>query len=126
MLVRNDCRVEVCTDPSTILPNSTIKKLIGDRCDGVLGQLTEDWSDELFGALKSAGGKMYSNYAVGYNNVKVPAATANGIGMGNTPGELRPCLAVQHPALTLQRCTSVCVIRGPRGPLPIVKGRLQQ
>ena len=90
VLVRNDCRVEVCTDPSTILPNSTIKKLIGDRCDGVLGQLTEDWSDELFGALKSAGGKMYSNYAVGYNNVKVPAATANGIAMGNTPGELRP------------------------------------
>jgi hydroxypyruvate reductase 1 len=32
----------------------------------------EDWADELFGALKAAGGKVFSNYAVGYNNVNVP------------------------------------------------------
>lgn len=25
----------------------------------------QDWGDELFGALKAAGGKVYSNYAVG-------------------------------------------------------------
>lgn len=101
VLIRNDCRVEVCTDPATILPNDTIKKLIGVKCDGVLGQLTEDWSDELFGALKAAGGKMYSNYAVGFNNVKVPAATANGIGMGNTPGVLTETTAELAAALTL-------------------------
>lgn len=46
----------------------------------------QDWGDELFGALKKAGGTAYSNYAVGYNNVDVDAATKNGIAVGNTPG----------------------------------------
>ena len=107
---------QVCTHPDVILSIPTIKKLIGDRCDGVIGQvrlcrrasgrtverraldappprklaqrlarrdeaargggpaqLTEDWGDELFGALRAAGGRAYSNYAVGYNNVSVPA-----------------------------------------------------
>lgn len=46
----------------------------------------QDWGDELFSALKAAGGRAYSNYAVGYNNVVVPAASKNGIPVGNTPG----------------------------------------
>lgn len=50
--------------------------------------IIQDWSDELFSALREAGGTAYSNYAVGYNNVKVPAATKNGIPVGNTPGEV--------------------------------------
>lgn len=40
----------------------------------------------MFEALKQAGGRGYSNYAVGYNNVKVPEATKRGIPVGNTPG----------------------------------------
>jgi len=48
---------------------------------------TQSWGNELFSALKAAGGTAYSNYAVGYNNVDVPAATRNGIPVGNTPGE---------------------------------------
>lgn len=48
-------------------------------------QLTEDWGDALFGALKKAGGHAYSNMAVGYNNVDVDAATRHGIAVGNTP-----------------------------------------
>lgn len=86
VLTASNCRVEVCTSPQTILDVSTIQKLIGDRCDGVIGQLTEDWGKELFQSLKSAGGTAYSNYAVGYNNVNVPAATKCGIPVGNTPG----------------------------------------
>ena len=58
---------------------SAIIDLIGDKCDAVLGQLTEDWSAETFGALKNAGGVMYSNYAVGYNNVNVADANAANI-----------------------------------------------
>lgn len=41
VLKKADCRVEVCTEQQTILDNETIKKLIGDDCIGVLGQLTE-------------------------------------------------------------------------------------
>lgn len=86
VLTASNCRVEVCTSPQTILDVPTIEKLIGDRCDGVIGQLTEDWGKQLFRSLKSAGGTAYSNYAVGYNNVDVPAATKCGIPVGNTPG----------------------------------------
>ena len=58
-----------------------------------LPPLLQDWGDELFSALREAGGKVYSNYAVGYNNVDVEAATKNGIAVGNTPGrpQLQKC-----------------------------------
>lgn len=39
----------------------------------------------LFSALSKAGGKAFSNMAVGYNNVDVDAATRHGIAVGNTP-----------------------------------------
>ena len=91
VLTSSGCRVEVCTHEDTILSVGTIAKLIGDRCDGVIGQLTERWDDELFGQLKGAGGKAFSNYAVGYNNVVVPDATKHGLPVGNTPGASRLC-----------------------------------
>ncbi|GMH43611.1 hypothetical protein BSKO_11533 [Bryopsis sp. KO-2023] len=100
-LVKADCRVEVCSKSKDILSVETIKTLIGSKCDGVIGQLTEDWGDELFGALKAAGGTAYSNYAVGYNNVDVPAATKHGIPVGNTPGVLTETTAELAAALTL-------------------------
>lgn len=53
----------------------------------------QDWSQDLFGALREAGGTAYSNYAVGYNNVHVPSATENRIAVGNTPGALQ-CMTV--------------------------------
>lgn len=99
VLTAADCRVEVCTSPD-ILSVDEIKSAIGDRCDGVIGQLTEDWSETLFAALKAAGGKAYSNYAVGYNNVKVDVATRHGIPVGNTPGVLTETTAEMAVALT--------------------------
>lgn len=48
-------------------------------------QLTEDWGETLFSALSRAGGKAFSNMAVGYNNVDVNAATKYGVAVGNTP-----------------------------------------
>lgn len=41
VLTAGGARVEVCTDPDTILSNTKVKALIGDKCDGVIGQLTE-------------------------------------------------------------------------------------
>lgn len=163
----------MCTAEKTILSNSDIKELIGDKCDGVIGQLTEvpsplggllllllspvptvpsrapqhlsstsnknvqcclaqqnvvrichkvpleisiqlqqvahrhhigamfglimnggygvpqGWTSDLFEPLKAAGGRVYSNYAVGYNNVDVPAATKSEVAVGNTPGGLQ-------------------------------------
>lgn len=101
ILVQSGCRVEVSKHPDIILSNATIKQFIGSKCDGVIGQLTEDWGSELFEALKAAGGKAYSNYAVGYNNVKVDEATKRGIPVGNTPGVLTETTAELAAALTL-------------------------
>ena len=48
-----DCSIEICTDPA-VLSNDEIIARIGDRCDGVIGQLTEDWNADLFAALAAA------------------------------------------------------------------------
>jgi len=77
---------QVCTSKDTILSPATIKALVGAKCDGVIGQLTEKWDKDTFGALRAAGGTAYSNYAVGYDNVNVADATAAGVAVGNTPG----------------------------------------
>ena len=99
ILAGADCRVDIGTS-TDILSVEEIKAAIGEKCDGVIGQLTEKWGEELFSALKAAGGTAYSNYAVGYDNVDVPAATKNGIPVGNTPGVLTETTAEMAVALT--------------------------
>ena len=99
ILAQADCRVEVSTS-ADILPVEEIKAAIGDRCNGGIGQLTESWGEELFGALRAAGARAYSNYAVGYNNVDLEAATRHGIPVGNTPGVLTETTAEMAVALT--------------------------
>ncbi len=106
ILERAGCRVEYNTS-TRILQVDEIEAAIGDRCDGVIGQLTEDWGEPLFSALKAAGGKAYSNYAVGYNNVDVDAATQNGIPVGNTPGVLTETTAEMAIALTFSAARRV-------------------
>jgi glyoxylate reductase len=56
-------------------------------CDGVLTLLTDKVDDEF---LDAAGPqlKVVSNYAVGFDNVDVPACTKRSVAVGNTPGVL--------------------------------------
>ena len=100
ILMQANCQVEVCTS-SDILSVTEIKTAIGENCAGVIGQLTEDWSEVLFSTLKAAGGEAYSNYAVGYNNVDVDVATKYGLPVGNTPGVLTETTAEMAVTLTL-------------------------
>jgi hydroxypyruvate reductase 1 len=98
-LVAAGCRIEIA--PGTeILDKAQLRDLIGTRCDGAIGQLTEAWDEETLGVLKAAGGRAYSNYAVGYNNVDVTAATRLGLPVGNTPGVLTETTAELAIALT--------------------------
>jgi hydroxypyruvate reductase 1 len=94
-----DCRVEVC-QTTAILDKDELLEAIGASCRAAIGQLTETWDEDVFEALSAAGGSAYSNYAVGFNNVDVPAATARRIAVGNTPGVLTETTAQLAVALT--------------------------
>jgi glycerate dehydrogenase len=99
ILVAAGCRVDVCgaERPLTV---ADIREVIGGECHGAIAQLTERWDADLLGALKDAGGGVLSNYAVGFDNVDVKAATALGIAVGNTPGILTETTAELAVALT--------------------------
>ena len=99
ILIRAGCRVEVCST-TELLNAAEIKTAIGDRCDGAIGQITERWGEDLFAALADAGGNVYSNYAVGFDNLDLDAATRHGIAVGNTPGVLTEATAQMAVALT--------------------------
>ncbi|MEE4607445.1 MAG: NAD(P)-dependent oxidoreductase [Desulfobacteraceae bacterium] len=99
ILTTAGCRIEVCQD-RTVLSTGEIAAAIGEHCDAAIGQLTERWGEGLFQALTGAGGQAYSNYAVGYNNVDLEAATRLGIPVGNTPGVLTETTAEMTVALT--------------------------
>ena len=106
ILIAAGCRVEVC-DSDDVVSYDEIVERIGDSCDGAIGQLTEKWTPELFAVLAGAGGTAYSNYAVGYDNVNVPGATAAGIPVGNTPGVLTETTAEMAVALTFSAARRV-------------------
>ena len=99
ILTRAGCRIEVCTSMD-VLHTHDILASIGNRCDGAIGQLTEPWGEALFHSLEKAGGKAYSNYAVGFNNIDVAAASRYKIPVGNTPGVLTETTAEMAVALT--------------------------
>jgi len=99
ILTSAGCRVEICTSKAVLLAGQ-IRAAIGTSCDGAIGQLTEPWGEELFAALKGAGARAYSNYAVGFNNIDLAAATRHGIPVGNTPGVLTETTAEMAVALT--------------------------
>ena len=106
ILTQAGCRVDICTS-TDILSVKEVVSAIGGSCSGAIGQLTEVWGDELFSALENAGGKVYSNYAVGYNNVDVGAATRHRICVGNTPGVLTETTAEMAVALTFSAARRV-------------------
>jgi glyoxylate reductase len=69
-------------------------------CDGVLTLLTDRVDDEFLDAA-GPGLRVVSNYAVGFDNVDVPACTRRGIPVGNTPGVLTDTTADLAFALLL-------------------------
>ena len=93
-----DCRIEVAQGDD-VLPGVEIRDAIGDHADAVIGQLPEAWSAELLEKLKRADGLVYCNYAVGYDNVDVNAATRLRLPVGNTPGVLTETTAELAVAL---------------------------
>src|SRR5436305_6058433 len=69
------------------------------EADALLPQLTERVDEELFEAAPRL--RAIANYAVGYDNVDLAAASARGIPVGNTPGALTEATADLTWALML-------------------------
>jgi hydroxypyruvate reductase 1 len=100
ILCDSGCRIETW---KSVQPPHTVDiiEAIGDHSDGVIGQLTESWDDAMLARLADAGGRVYGNYAVGFNNVDVVSASRRGIAVTNTPGVLTTATAELAVGLTL-------------------------
>jgi len=78
--------------------------------DGVLCLLTDAIDAEVLDS--AAGAKVFANYAVGYNNIDVEAATARGVAVTNTPGVLTD--ATSDLAWALLFSTARCIVQADR------------
>ena len=97
-MVRKACEVEIWTDEMPPPRDLFLEKVRG--VNGLLCLLTDVIDAEV---LDAAGPnlRVVSNYAVGYNNVDVAAATGRGIPVGNTPGVLTETTADMAFALLM-------------------------
>ena len=83
--VREACEVDLWTDELPPPREELLRRVSGK--DGLLSLLTDRVDDEL---LDAAGPqlKVVSNFAVGFDNIDVPALTRRKVPAGNTPGVL--------------------------------------
>ena len=83
--IREACDVDLWTDELPPPREELLRRVAG--VDGLLSLLTDRVDDEL---LDAAGPqlKVVSNFAVGFDNIDVPALTRRKVPAGNTPGVL--------------------------------------
>jgi len=89
--------MEVNPEDRVLNPRELLEKVRGR--DGVLCLLTDNIDAEVIEA--AAGCKVFSNYAVGFNNVDIEACRRRGIVVTNTPGVLTDATADHAWALLL-------------------------
>jgi glyoxylate reductase len=104
--IRAACDAEIWTEPLPP-PRDVLLSKVAD-CDGLVALLTDRIDGELLDAAPRL--KVVSNYAVGFNNVDVPAATSRGVAVGNTPGVLTDATA--DMAFCLLIAAARCVVDG--------------
>lgn len=80
------------------IPRKELEKEI-KNCDAILSILTDQIDSELMDLNPKL--KIISNFAVGYNNISLPAATNRKIPVGNTPDVLTQSTAEQGLALIM-------------------------
>ena len=92
------CSVTFATDSHPLTANDLLQRLCYQ--DAVIASL-ESYSPEVLAAPPAAFLKMISRWGVGFDAVNLPAATANGILVTNTPGLLDEAVADYTLALLL-------------------------
>src|SRR5262245_61138217 len=88
-LIAPHCDADVWADPLPP-PPAVLKEKVRD-CEGLISLLTDRVDAELLDAAPKL--KVVSNFAVGFNNIDLDAATRRGIRVGNTPGVLTEATA---------------------------------
>ncbi|MDF2499667.1 MAG: lactate dehydrogenase-like oxidoreductase [Anaerosporomusa subterranea] len=89
-LLKEHCDVEINPDDRVLSHEELLAKVKGR--DAVLCLLTDTIDDEVFAAAGSQC-KLFANYAVGFNNVDIEAATKRGVMVSNTPDVLTDATA---------------------------------
>jgi len=87
--IRAVCEAEVW--PEQLPPPYEVLRDRVRHCDGLVSLLTDTIDAALLDAAPQL--KVVSNFAVGFNNIDVKAATDRGIAVGNTPGVLTDATA---------------------------------
>jgi glyoxylate reductase len=105
-MIQEVCDVEVWEDELPPPREVLLEKIKGK--DGLLSLLTDKVDAELMDAAGTL--RVISNYAVGYDNIDVKAATERGIPVGNTPGVLTETTA--DLAFTLLMVVARRVVEG--------------
>jgi glyoxylate reductase len=87
--IKQHCDAEIWPDP---LPPAyvVLRQKVAD-CDGLVSLLTDKVDTALLDSAPRL--RVVSNFAVGFNNIDISAATARGIAVGNTPGVLTDATA---------------------------------
>ena len=93
-------RFEVTMLEAEGMPPETLKQRIGETDPvGIVGMVNVPITDEIMAAAPHL--RVVANYAVGFNNVDVAAATRRGVLVTNTPGVLTEATADLAFALLL-------------------------
>jgi glyoxylate reductase len=88
-LIRAACDAEIWPDP--LPPSAEILRSKLAAIDGLVSLLTDKLDAAVLDQAPRL--KVISNFAVGFNNIDIPACTERGIAVGNTPGVLTDATA---------------------------------
>jgi glyoxylate reductase len=96
-LIRESCDTEVW--PEQLPPPAELLRQKIAGCEGLVSLLTDAINGPLLDQAPRL--KVVSNFAVGFNNIDVPACTQRGVCVGNTPGVLTDATADMAFALLI-------------------------
>ena len=92
-------------DDRPLTKEEIISVLKGKEYDAVISMLTDKIDSDVFSASPST--KIFSNYAVGFNNIDIDEAKNKGVVVTNTPGDLTDSVAEHSVALLLSLLNKV-------------------
>ncbi len=95
--IQEHCDMDLWTDPLPPPRDELLRRV--EDCQGLVSLLTDTVDAELMDRAPRL--VVVSNFAVGFNNIDVAAATERGIAVGNTPGVLTDATADMAVTLLL-------------------------